>query len=111
MLVASFLSIRFGGGAGCGAATACDGAAGFGAGIGVGCGTGAFALAGPLALTRFFGVTTRPLRETAFPFRTFLAGAFVALFPGAPRRAMRPALLPLGLGIESLAPIGNACPP
>jgi hypothetical protein len=103
MLVASFLSIRLGGGAAFGAATACDGAAGFStgfaAGFGTGVGAGAVALAGALALTRFFGVTTRLLRETAFPFRAFVAGAFAALFAGAPRRALLPALLPLGLGI------------
>ena len=99
MLVASFLSIRLGGGAAFGAATACDGPAGFGTGFAAGFGAGAVALAGALALTRFFGVTTRLLRETAFPFRAFVAGAFAALFAGAPRRALLPPLLPLGLGI------------
>jgi hypothetical protein len=99
MLVASFLSVGLGGGAAFGVATACDGPAGFGTGFAAGFGAGAVALAGALALTRFFGVTTRLLRETAFPFRAFVAGAFAALFAGAPRRALLPALLPLGLGI------------
>jgi hypothetical protein len=99
MLVASFLSIRLGGAATVGAAAACDGAAGFGAGFTAGFAAGAVALAEALAFTRFFGVTTRLLRETAFTFRTFLAGAFAALFAGAPRRALRPAFLPLRLGI------------
>jgi len=111
MLVASFLSIRLGDGAAFGATTASEGAAGFGTGFGTGVGTGAVALAGALALTRFFGVTTRLLRETAFTFRTFFAGAFAALFTGAPRRALLPAFLPLGLGIWFLAPTGNASPP
>jgi hypothetical protein len=103
MLVASFLSIRLGGAATVGAAAACNGAAGvgtgFGAGFTAGFAAGAVALAKVLAFTRFFGVTTRLLRETAFTFRIFLAGAFAALFAGAPRRALRPALLPFGLGI------------
>ncbi len=99
MLVASFLSVRLGGGAALGAATASEGATGFGTAFGTGFGAGAVALTGALALTRFFGVTTRLLRETAFPFRAFVAGAFAALFAGAPRRALLPALLPLGLGI------------
>jgi hypothetical protein len=96
MLVASFLSIRLGGGATVGAAGV---GTGFGAGFSAGFAAGAVALAEALAFTRFFGVTTRLLRETAFTFRTFLAGAFAALFAGAPRRALRPAFLPLRLGI------------
>ncbi len=99
MLVASFLSVGLDGGTAFGAATACDGIAGFGIGFAAGLGAGAVALTGALAFTRFFGVTTRLLRETAFPFRAFVAGAFAALFAGAPRRALLPALLPLGLGI------------
>ncbi len=99
MLAASFLSIRLGGGAAFGTATASEGTAGFGTGFGTGFGAGDVALAGALAFTRFFVVTTRLLRESAFTFRTFVAGAFAALFTGAPRRALLPALLPLGLGI------------
>src|SRR5574342_470355 len=99
MLVASFLSTFLGGGAIFGAATACDGAAGFGTGFAAGFGAGTVALAGALAFTRFFGVTTRLLRETALTFRPFRAGAFAALFAAAPRWPLLPALLPLGLGI------------
>jgi len=98
MLVASFLSTLLGGGP-FGAATATGGGAGIGVGFTAAFGAGPAGLAGALALPRFFGGATRLLRESASPLRTFLAGALAALFAGATRRALRPTLLSLGLGI------------